>query len=168
MVEQLIVDFPTHRNRSRRSVCRCRCDRDSYCWPSRVWRQGWSTRSLVQRDGLFSHETRHQEVRPKGSSNGFSWSPVSYSDSDSDSGAGDKGSSNDCLIGIEHILTSAVALEVETCRQRCIRAVLREQARQAMNSSFGWDEIATASLAETRRTAFRARQLGKLHHYSTI
>ena len=91
--------------------------------------------------------------------------PATYSDSDS-------GAGHDCLVGIEHLLTSASVLEVMTCRQRCIHAVLREQARQEMNPSdtFGWEDIAIASLAETRRTAFRARQLGKFHHYhySTI
>jgi hypothetical protein len=29
-----------------------------------------------------------------------------------------------------------------------------------------WDNIATASLVETRRAAVRARKLGKLHHDS--
>jgi len=87
--------------------------------------------------------------------------PATYSDSDS-------GAGHDCLVGIEHLLTPATFLDVKTCRQRCIRAVLREQARQAMNPSdtCGWDDIAIASLLDTRRTAFRARQLGKLHHES--
>jgi len=36
--------------------------------------------------------------------------PISYS--------GDDGSSNDCLIGIEHLLTQACMFEVKACRRR--------------------------------------------------
>ena len=85
--------------------------------------------------------------------------PVRYS--------GDDGPSDDCLIGIEHLLTPLIACEVMACRRRCVRAVLQEQARQAMNPDiFGWDNIAMASFDETRRAAVRARKLGKLHRDS--
>jgi len=85
--------------------------------------------------------------------------PISYS-------GDDDGSSNDCLIGIEHLLTQACAIAVMACRRRCVRAVLQEQARQRMNptsETFRWDAIAAASYAETRNFAVRARKLGKLH-----
>lgn len=86
--------------------------------------------------------------------------PVSYS--------GDDDSSGDCLIGIEHLLTKDTILEVKTCRGRCVRVVLEEQARQAMNPSdaFGWADIAIASLVETKRATVRARKFGKFHHDS--
>jgi hypothetical protein len=85
--------------------------------------------------------------------------PISYS--------GNDGSSNDCLIGIEHLLTRANAFEAMACRRRCVRAVLLEQARQRMNPSVSatmrWDAIASASFVETRKVAVRALKLGKLH-----
>jgi hypothetical protein len=79
--------------------------------------------------------------------------------------SGDDGSFDDCLMGIEHLLTPASALKIKACRARCVRAVLQEQARQTMNPSamFGWESIAAASFAETRKAAVRARKLGKLH-----
>eukprot|EP00984_Skeletonema_dohrnii_P023401 scaffold12500_cov80-Skeletonema_dohrnii-CCMP3373.AAC.2 len=84
--------------------------------------------------------------------------PVSYS--------GDDGAPNDCLIGLEHLLTQETAYEVMACRRRCVRAVLQEQARQKMNPSacetLRWDIIAVASFVESRRAAVRARKLGKL------
>eukprot|EP00984_Skeletonema_dohrnii_P028625 scaffold18670_cov78-Skeletonema_dohrnii-CCMP3373.AAC.4 len=90
--------------------------------------------------------------------------PVSYS--------GDDGAPNDCLVGIEHLLTPATAYEVMACRRRCVRAVLQEQARQRMNPSacetFRWDNIAIASFVESRRAAVRARKLGKLHWSHSI
>jgi hypothetical protein len=86
--------------------------------------------------------------------------PVSYS--------GNDGSSNDCLIGIEYLLTQANAFSVLVCRRRCVRAVLLEQARQRTNPSATsrWDAIAIASLFETRRAVSRAWELGKLHRDS--
>jgi hypothetical protein len=82
--------------------------------------------------------------------------PISYS--------GNDGSSNDCLIGIEHLLTRANAFEAMACRRRCVRSVLVEQARQRMNPSasatFRWDAI---SYVETRKAGVKARKLGKLH-----
>eukprot|EP00986_Skeletonema_menzelii_P011165 scaffold5674_cov142-Skeletonema_menzelii.AAC.1 len=99
--------------------------------------------------------------------------PVSYS------GAGHEGSPfHECLIGIERLLTSTTIVAVVTCRRRCIRVVLEEQARQRQSRQrvnpssesgtdiFGWDDIAFASIDATRRAAVRARKLGKLHHDS--
>jgi len=65
-----------------------------------------------------------------------------------------------CCVGIEHLLTDDVMLEMEACRARCIQAVLAEQARQDASEM----DIALASLAQTRKVALRARKLGKLHH----
>ena len=69
-------------------------------------------------------------------------------------------------IGIAHLLTPATILEVRTCRYRCTRAVLSEQARQGASSRFRCENIALASLAETRKAVLRARKLGKLHQAS--
>ena len=71
-------------------------------------------------------------------------------------------------IGIAHLLTPACVKEVMDCRARCKRAVLAEQARQDQDPSarFGWEHIALASLAETRKAVLRARKLGKLHQDS--
>ena len=69
-------------------------------------------------------------------------------------------------IGIAHLLTPACMLEVKACRFRCVRAVLAEQARQSSSASVGWEDIALASLAETRKAVLRARKLGKLHQES--
>eukprot|EP00986_Skeletonema_menzelii_P014083 scaffold8888_cov129-Skeletonema_menzelii.AAC.4 len=74
-----------------------------------------------------------------------------------------------CLMGIEHLLTPACINEVRTCRARCIQAVLTEQARvrDASATSFdGWERIALASIAQTRRAKRRARRLGELHQES--
>ena len=73
---------------------------------------------------------------------------------------------DDCLIGIEHLLTPATVLEFIVCKLRCFRVVLAEQARQRQRMNppdcFGWNHIAVASITVTRRTAVRARTLGKL------
>jgi hypothetical protein len=69
-------------------------------------------------------------------------------------------------IGIAHLLTPACMLEVKACRFRCLHAVLAEQARQSSSASFRWENIALASLAETRKAVLRARKLGKLHQES--
>eukprot|EP00984_Skeletonema_dohrnii_P011003 scaffold4355_cov81-Skeletonema_dohrnii-CCMP3373.AAC.3 len=60
-----------------------------------------------------------------------------------------------CFIGIEHLLTSACTDEVRACRARCIRAVLTEQARarSASATRFGWETIALAPFAQTRKAA---------------
>ena len=153
MVDQLIVDFPTHRNRSRRSVQFAdmteihivdRHENNENVDRHDLWynKSDYSRMRLALKNSIF-------KVRAMASAG----VPVSYS-----------GSGHDCLVGIEHLLTPATVLDVKTCRRRCTRAVLREQARQAMNASdtCGWHDIAIASLVETRRTAFRAGQLGKL------
>eukprot|EP00984_Skeletonema_dohrnii_P020984 scaffold10367_cov109-Skeletonema_dohrnii-CCMP3373.AAC.1 len=62
-------------------------------------------------------------------------------------------------IGIAHLLTPACMLEVKACRFRCARAVLAEQARQSSSASVGWENIALASLAQTRKAVLRARKL---------
>ena len=66
-------------------------------------------------------------------------------------------------IGISHLLTPACALEVQTCRRRCVRAVLAEQAKHDLSESLRWEDITLASLAVTRKSALRARMLGRLH-----
>jgi hypothetical protein len=68
-----------------------------------------------------------------------------------------------CCIGIEHLLTANVILEVKACRARCIRAVLAEQARQGPSTRFGWEAIALASYAQSKKSVLKARRLGKLH-----
>ena len=69
-------------------------------------------------------------------------------------------------IGIAHLLTPTIVFEVQTCRYRCTRAVFAEQARQGASSRFRCENIALASLAETRKATLRARKLGKLHQAS--
>ena len=71
-----------------------------------------------------------------------------------------------CFMGIEHLLTPACIDEVRACRARCIRVVLTEQARQGPYPRFGWEAIALASFAQTRKAGLRARKLGKLHQES--
>ncbi len=68
-------------------------------------------------------------------------------------------------IGISHLLTPVCALEVQACRRRCLRAVLTEQARQDTygSESLMCEDIALASLAETRTSMWRGRMLGRLH-----
>ena len=74
-----------------------------------------------------------------------------------------------CFMGIEHLLTPACIDEVRACRANCIQAVLTEQARARSASAtgfVGWETIAFASLAQTRKAILRARKLGKLHKES--
>lgn len=75
---------------------------------------------------------------------------------------------SDFWIGIAHLLTPAIMFEVRACRSQCMRAVLLEQARQGpfASASFRCENIALASLAETRKAVLRARMLGKLHQES--
>ena len=51
--------------------------------------------------------------------------PVSYTGND------DGSDDDECLVGIEHLLTQGCINAVRTCRQRCVDAVLSEQTRQA-------------------------------------
>jgi hypothetical protein len=69
-------------------------------------------------------------------------------------------------IGVAHLLTPACIREVKACRYRCRRAVLTEQARQGPSANFRCEDIALASLAETRRAVLRARKLGQFHQGS--
>ena len=71
-----------------------------------------------------------------------------------------------CFMGIEHLLTPACIDEVRACRARCVRAVLTEQARQGPTPRFGWEAIALASFAQTRKAVLRARMLGVIHQES--
>jgi hypothetical protein len=71
-----------------------------------------------------------------------------------------------CCIGIEHLLTAEIMIEMEACRARCIQAVLAEQARQGPSARLGWEAIALASFAQTRKVALRARKFGQLQQDS--
>lgn len=67
-------------------------------------------------------------------------------------------------IGIAHLLTQSCIDQVRACRVRCTVAVLTEQARQGQYASSNkWENIALASLAQTRQPVLRARKLAKLH-----
>jgi hypothetical protein len=85
--------------------------------------------------------------------------PFSYSGDDDASAEESSG----CCIGIERFLTPACTLEVKSCRARCIYAVLAKQSNQS-SSEF---DIALASIAQTRGSALRARNLGKFHRDSS-
>ena len=151
--QQLLVDFPTtHRNK--RSVrfsetsemCIVPRHEDNHG----VRRQDlWYNKADYSRMKLAATESV-LEVREMASAG----IPVRYS------------SLVVCLVDIEHLLTPETQLHVRLCRLRCVGAVLEEQARQMMNPSetFGWDNIAMASLGESRGAAVRACKLGKLHH----
>jgi len=148
MATDLIVDFPLQRQRNHHQVVR-----------------------FAERAQLYIVE-RHEDNTDK--------NKLWYTKSDYNSmkrklkqdvlraRAGDASSEEDSgfWIGIAHLLTPACMLEVKACRFRCVRAVLAEQARQSSSASFGWENIALASLAETRKAVFRARKLGKLHQES--
>ena len=76
------------------------------------------------------------------------------------------------ILGIEHLLSAACVNEVRACRARCIEAVLTEQAWVRDASAYttivdGWERIALASIAQTRRARLRARKLGQLHQESS-
>ena len=77
--------------------------------------------------------------------------------------ANDSASKDGLWIGIAHLLTPDSMLEVQACRCRCMRAVLAEQARLGSSASSRCEDIALASLAESRKAVLRARNLGKLH-----
>ena len=172
MTEDLIVDFPTTSNR-RRSVRFAdysmmylvrRHDDNKGVDRQDLWysEEDYSRMRLARQDSV--HEVRRL------ASDGVPIRSM-YSGTTGHEKEEEGGSSEECLIGIEHLLTPATIVAVMTCRQRCIRVVLQEQARQRMmNSSgagiLGWDDIAFASIDATRRAKDRARQLGKLHHDS--
>jgi hypothetical protein len=88
-----------------------------------------------------------------------------YSGNDNDDSSEE---SSGVWIGIAHLLTPAVMLEVRTCRARCVYAVLAKQASLRPSARFRWEhiDIALASLAQTRKATLRARKLGKLHRKS--
>eukprot|EP00984_Skeletonema_dohrnii_P004203 scaffold1480_cov106-Skeletonema_dohrnii-CCMP3373.AAC.4 len=164
MAEELIVDFPTHRSRSTRAV-RFADTAKLHIVPRHDDREGVHRNDLWYNGSDYSRmKLANQKSVLKVRAMASAGVPVSYS--------GDDGPSDDCLIGLEHLLTPATILGVMACRRRCVRAVLQEQeqARQAMNPSacetFRWDNIAMASFDETRRAAVRARKLGKLHRDS--
>ena len=168
--QQLIVDFPTHRNNNRSvhfsdtselyTVPR-HDDNEEVCRQEDLWCNK-ADYSRMRRAVKKSVRKIREEV-----SAGV---PISYFYD----GSLDAEDDDDCLIGIEHLLTPDIILKVKIGRLRCTRAVLQEQARQIiMNPSseimfFGWDSIAMASLGETRRAAVRARKLGQLHHEAAV
>ena len=89
--------------------------------------------------------------------------PFNYPGYDDDD---DSEESSGFWIGIAHLLTPACVLEVRTCRARCVYAVLLKQASLSPSARFRWEDIALASLAQTRKAVLRARELGKLHRKS--
>ena len=90
--------------------------------------------------------------------------PFNYSGYDDEDDATEE--SSGFWIGITHLLTPACMLEVRTCRARCVYAVLVKQASLSPSARFRWEDIALASLAQTRKATLRARKLGKLHRKS--
>ena len=155
----LIVDFPAHRSRSTRAV-RFADTAKLHIIPRHDDREGVHRNDLWYNGSDYSRmKLANQKSVLKVRAMASVGVLVSY--------PGDDGPSDDCLIGLEHLLTPATILGVMACRRRCVRAVLQEQARQRMNSDiFGWNNIAMASLDETRKATVRARKLGKLHHVS--
>ena len=156
MPEQLIVDFPTHRSRPTRSVRFAelaaiynvdRHDNDDKVDRHDLWynKSDCSRMRLAIKKSILKVRLRIAARLP-----------ICYS--------GKADSFDDCLIGMEHLLTQETVIEVKTCRRRCVRAVLQEQEMNSATS--GWDNIANASFVESRRAAIRARKLGKLHHDS--
>jgi len=161
--EELIVDFPTHRSRSMKPV--------HFADTSTLYivHRHEDDNKGVHRHDLWYNKTDYSRMKLANQKSvikvralASAGVPVTYS--------GDGGSSDDCLIGIEHLLTPATVREALACKQRCVRAVLGEQERQAMMNPSAdeivWDNIANASFVETRRAAVRAQKLGKLHHDS--
>ena len=153
MTADLIVDFPQHQ-RSRRAVhfsetsalhifTRQKVDRNELWYTKRDYA---CMKLAIRRDVLAARTSREALV------------------GDTSSGV--------CFMGIEHLLSAACTNEVVTCRARCIEAVLTEQAR-AMDASAcativdGWERIALASIAQTRKARLRARKLGELHRESS-
>jgi hypothetical protein len=163
MASELIVDFHTQRDRS---IWRMRSVQFADTSEMYIVVRHHDNQDVDRRD-LWYNRTDYSRMRSAIQKSvrivramASAGVPISYS--------GDHGSSDDCLIGIEHLLTQASAFEVKECRARCVQAVLQEQARQRTNPSatFRWDAIAAASYVETRKAAVRARKLGKLHRDS--
>jgi hypothetical protein len=92
--------------------------------------------------------------------------PFNYSGYDDDDDDDSPEESSGFWIGIAHLLTPACMLGVRTCRARCVYAVLVKQASLSPSARFRWEDIALASLAQTRKAVLRARELGKLHRKS--
>ena len=156
MTADLIVDFPQHQ-RSKRVVhfsetselhifTRPKVDRNELWYTKRDYAR---MRLAIRRDVLAVRTSREALVGD---------------DTDTSSGV--------CFMGIEHLLSAACTNEVMTCRARCIEAVLTEQARVMDVSVYativdGWERIALASIAQTRKARLRARKLGQLHRESS-
>ena len=109
MAEQLIVDFPTHRSRSKRSVHFAdmaklhivpRHDDNKDVHRRDLWynKSDYSRMRLAIKKSIL-------QVRLMISAG----VPICYS--------GKAGSFDDCLIGMEHLLTQETAIEVKTCRR---------------------------------------------------
>ena len=166
MAEQqqlLIVDFPTHRKR--RSVVHFSETSELYVVPRH------DDNKDVSRQDLWYNKSDYSRMRL--ATKNFVLRVHALASVGMFSYSGEEGySDDDCLIGIEHLLTPTTILKVKTCRRRCVQAVLQEQARQVMmmnpssddDEFFGWRDIAIASFGETRGSTVRARKLGKLHH----
>ena len=119
MADELIVNFPTHRTRPMMRSVKFADMPEMYIVDRHHDNQDVDRHDLWYNESDYSRMRRAiqnsvLEVRAMASAG----VPVSYSDS------GNDGSSNDCLIGIEHLLTQASAFEVNECRRRCVRAVL--------------------------------------------
>jgi hypothetical protein len=112
MASELIVDFSTHRDRSLRSIQFAETMEmyivDRHHDNEDVDRRDlWYNRSDYSRMRLVVKKSV-RKVRAMDSAG----VPVIYS-------GNDDGSSDDCLIGIEHLLTQACVFEVKACRRRC-------------------------------------------------
>ena len=96
----------------------------------------------------------------------LSGAPLNFSGNGEDEAGGapaaEEERSSVCCIGIEHILTPAIARERIACVARCIDAVLTEQERHGSSEM----DIALASFVHSRGAALRARRLGQFHQDS--
>ena len=146
MADKLIVDFPAQRSRSRQAV--------RFSETSQL--------RIVDRHEDNEHKNELWYTRADYNSMKRNIKRDVLQARVDDASAEDSG----FWIGIAHLLTPATILEVRTCRYRSTRAVLAEQARQDAFSRFRCENIALASLAETRKATLRARKLGKLHQAS--
>ena len=154
---ELIVDFPTQRVRSRSIHFAERSE------------MKYVKRLTDYDEGIHRHELWYSELE-YGLMKRANWDavhairakslagvPVSY-------GGNDGGSDDECLVGIEHLLTQGCINAVRTCRERCVHAVLAEQSIQAsIPSRWSASNIALASYGQTGDAAIRARKLGQLH-----
>jgi len=117
MANELIVDFPTHQNRSILRSVQFADTSELYIVDRHHDNQDVDQHDLWYNESDYSRMRRATQksvriVRAMASAG----VPISYS--------GDDGPSNDCLIGIEYLLTRANAFEAMACRRRCVRAVL--------------------------------------------